>query len=177
MKYGRDFLCVALLLCMAALTSGIVRQQGASKRKHLSVKGRLIGYSMMSQFRWVSGHTRTTSLPHDAFLFLVERGEGELKAGEFVKLQYRATPEHPEELPAAFFDESSQSSFLVERDRSCDESTESFIRGVGPKSEGWDAGEVTRPPNLVRLRGAENVPLPEGRTLRCYGFDRDGIAK
>jgi hypothetical protein len=130
---------------------------------------------MLSQFRLLSG--RTVSPPHDAFLFLVERGDEELGAGEFVKLQYRATPKHQEELPPALFEESGPRSFVVERDQTCDESTDSFIRGVRPGGEEWDAGESTRVPNLVRLRGAENIPLPEGRTLRCYGFEWDGIAR
>ena len=170
-----SFFCIVSLLLIAPLGVGVVRQQDESKRTHISVKGRIVGYSMLAQFRLISGHT--ISPPHDAFLFLVQQSDAELGAGEYIKIQYRATPKHQEELPPALFEESSQRSFIVERDKTCDESAASFVHGDKPVGKGWDIKGAKRFPNLVRLRGAEDLRLPEGRMLRCYSFDWDGIEK
>lgn len=160
---------------MATLTTGGARQQEASKRESVSINGRLIGYSMLSQFRLISG--RTASLSHDAFLFLVNRGDKDAHGGKFIKLQYRTTPKQHEELPSEFFEDSRQRSFNVTREDTCGESTESFIRGVGPEGKEWEAVNKTRAPNLIHLPGAENVSLPEGKTLRCYSFDGESFTR
>ena len=150
----------------------IAQQRNSGPQKH-SVKGRIIGYSMRSRLRSVQG--RTISSPQDAFLFLVEQGSVELTKGNYIKLQYRATPQHSEELPSAFFEEAGERLFVIQRDETCDESTESFIEGekfAGNKSiteteKGYS--------NLIRLRGAENIRLPLVRVLRCYLFESAGI--
>lgn len=169
------FFSLAFLLLLAPLGMGVVHRQDEVKRVLISVKGRIIGYSTVSQFRMV--HGRTSSPPHDAFLFLVQRSDKGFETDKYIKIQYRATPEHREELPPALFEESSPRSFVVQRDETCDESAASFVRGDNPKVKGWDIKGVKRFPNLVRLRGAENIRLPEEGTLRCYIFDWDGIVK
>src|SRR5919112_512913 len=168
------FFCVALLLLLAPLGVGLAQRRDDSKQKRISVQGRIVGYSMLSQFRSRSGHA--ISPPHDAFLFLVQQSDEGLKAGEYIKIQYRATPEHQEdELPPALFEESARRSFVVERDRTCDESAESFVHGSKTAGEEWNIKGGKRFPNLVRLRGAENVFLPDEGMLRCYTFDWEGI--
>lgn len=169
------FLCVVLLLCLVPLGMGVGRRQDEPKRKRISVKGRLIGYSMRSQFRMLSG--RIISLPQDAFLFLLEQADGELGSGEYVKLQYRATPKSREELPSALFEKSTRRAFVVERDQTCDESVKSFVGWGKPVGEEWDAGDAKRIPNLVRLPGAEDIPLPEDRMLPCYSFEWASVEK
>jgi hypothetical protein len=153
---------------------GVLRRQEEPQRKHISVKGRIIGYSLMSQFRMA--YWQTVGPPHDAFLFLIERGNGGLKKGEYIKIQYRATPQHNEDLPPALFEESSRRSFALYRDETCDQPTESFIYGGEYVAEGSSA-DRKKNMNLVRLRGAENTALPKEKILRCYSFDWDDIEK
>jgi hypothetical protein len=139
----------------------------------ITVKGRIIGYSMNSRFRSVQG--QVTGSPHDAFLFLIEQGDGELKKGEYVKIQYRVTPEHSDDLPATFFEESVLRSFRLKKDSSCDETTQSFLVGDTVAGNESIAEAAKKYPNLVRLRGAESISLPAQQALRCYVFDWQSI--
>jgi hypothetical protein len=169
------FFSILFLLPLVPLGMSVMHQQDEVKRNLISVKGRIIGYSMLSQFRLV--HGQTSSPPHDAFLFLVQQSNKGIETSKYIKIQYRATPKHQEELPPALFEESSPRLFVVQRDETCDESAASFVRGNKPVGKGWDIKGAKRFPNLVRLRGAENVRLPKEGMLRCYSFDWDGIEK
>jgi hypothetical protein len=130
---------------------------------------------MISRFRSVQG--QVTSPPHDAFLVLVEQGGGELKKGEYVKIQYRVTREHSDDLPATFFEESVSRSFRLQKDSSCDETTQSFFVGEAVAGNESIIEAARKYPNLVRLRGAEKFGLPSERVLRCYVFDWQSISR
>jgi hypothetical protein len=166
-----------LLLSVLSSVPGIVRlrQEGGPKHERMPIKGRIVGYSIRSSLRPV--HGKVIGPPHDAFLFLVGPGDGKLETGEYIKLQYTAAPGDRTELPPALFEESNWRTFTVERDKTCDESTASFARGEDRRGEGREVGDAKRFPNLIRLRGVENVPAPEEAILRCYSLDRDGIEK
>ena len=168
----KNLLCISMFLLFSALGMDIAQQRNSVTKKY-SVKGRIIGYSMRSRLRSVQG--RTISSPRDAFLFLVEQGSKELTKGDYIKLQYRATPQHSEELPSALFEEAGERLFVIQRDETCDESSESFIEGEKfARNEIMTETEKTFP-NLVRLRAAENIRLPDDRVLRCYLFESAGI--
>lgn len=175
MKAKNAIFCILFFLLLTPFGMSIPRQQNESKRKQVLVKGRIIGYSMRSRLRSVQG--RAISPPHDAFIFLVEWGNEELRHEKHIKVQYRATPQHHEDLPSALFEESSQRSFVLEKDETCDELMESFIYGDEFESKESSVEAAKRFPNLARLRGAENILLPAEQALRCYNFEWDSIEK
>lgn len=174
MNNKKELLGISMFLLLSAFGMDIAQQRNSGTQKH-SVKGRIIGYSMRSRLRSVQG--RTISSPRDAFLFLVEQGNVELTKGDYIKLQYRATPQHSEELPSALFEEAGERLFVIQRDEACDESSESFIEGEKFAGNKIITETEKRFPNLVRLRGAESIRLPEQRILRCYLFDSGGFDK
>jgi hypothetical protein len=167
--------CLILFLLLPHLCVGVPRQHDESKPGRISVKGRIVGYSMRSRLRSAQG--QVLSPPHDEFLFMVEQGDESLGAVKYIKIRYKVTPEHHEDLPLALFEESSRRPVTLERDETCDESMESFVYGnkFGNKRERAEARK--RFPNLVRPRGAEDISLPEEGTLRCYSFEWDWIEK
>jgi hypothetical protein len=175
MKVRNKLCCGAFFLLVTAIGFGVPQRQDVIKQSEISVKGRIIGYSMRSRFRSVQG--QVTGSPHDAFLFLIEQGDGELKKGRYVKIQYRVTREHSDDLPATFFEESLSRSFQLKKDSSCDETTQSFLVGETVAGNESIAEAARKYPNLVRLRGAENVGLPSERVLRCYVFDWQSISR
>lgn len=171
MNIKNRLFCLALSLFLSPLAIAGLRQRGEPKRGRITVRGRIVGYSIRSALRPMHGKFLTP--PHDEFLFLVERGGEDLEGVRHIKIRYRVTQQHQESLPSALFQESVERTFALNRDETCDEATESFVYG----DKGRDAKAAKRFPNLVRLQGAEEIPLPEGRVLRCYSFDWDGFEK
>jgi hypothetical protein len=156
------------------MQAGLVkRATDVDNNGKISVNGRIVGYSILSRLRLK--HLQSTSAPHEAFLFLVVRGSKGLEAGKYVKIQYRVTAQHHKDLSPELFEESTVRSFILERDKSCDESTESFI--YGNRFEELSSEDKKKFSNLFRLPGAEDFSLPDEQMLRCYSFDRDGIGK
>jgi hypothetical protein len=172
MKTRNGFFCLAALLLLAQLGAGGPPQKGGPMRARVSVRGRVVGYSLAAGLRMINGSTLGT--PHDELLFMVEEGDGDLRRLKFIKLRYRPAPQRPEELPESLFTESRQRSFVVERDQTCDESAKSFIKGHTFEPEARRAGKQVEYQNLQRLPGTENLPLPEKGTFRCYVFGWDG---
>jgi hypothetical protein len=175
MKAKNKLVCLILLLLLSQLCMGVARLRGESKPGRISVKGRIVGYSMRSRLRSVQG--QIVSPPHDEFLFIAEQGDESLVAVKYIKIRYKVTPEHHENLPFALFEESSRRSVMLERDETCDESAESFVYGNKLENRKGRAEPAKKFPNLVRLRGAEDIRLPEERALRCYSFEWDWIEK
>lgn len=175
MNTGNRLLCVTIFLLLALLGIGRPQQLSESKREHISVKGRIIGYSFLSTVRMLSGDI--ISLPHDEFLLMVEEGAKELEKVKYIKIRYKVTQQHHDNLPDALFRESRQRSFVLDRDEACDESAESFIRGDTFVSEESRVGEPIKFQNLNRLPGMEKIKVPEEGVLRCYSFEWDGIEK
>lgn len=133
---------------------------------NVAVDGRIIGYSMWSRI------TPINSLPQDAFLLLVLRGDKQLKANTFVKIRYRVTAQEQDDLPPELFEKSTVRSLVLKRDKTCDESTKTFI--YGKSYEGF-SDPNKKYLNLVVLPGAEEVSLPNQRLLPCYSFHRNRI--
>ena len=166
----QSIMLTALLLCLLTLPAGdySISDGGSGDSGRVEAVGTVIGYSLLSQFRQVSG--RSVSWPHDVLLIRVEGENSGLRKGQYVKISYRATAEHHEELPAAMKEKSGRWRFVLTRDESCDEAMRSFIHG--DESKRFAGAE--QHPDLQRARGAEGEKLPEDITLPCYGFSQGG---
>src|SRR6266404_1307047 len=164
--------CVTLLLVLSEAVVGL-QQKSVSTPKRVLVTGLLIGYSIQSRIR--SDQGSVTSLPRDEFLVLVEKGDGQVHRGDYVKIQYKT--QRRQNLPDAFFNKSSRRTFKLERDESCDEPPDSFVYGDRLKGTQSDINTARKYPNLFRLSGAKKVPLPKESMLRCYSFGIDDIVK
>jgi hypothetical protein len=166
----QNIMLTALLLCLLTLSAGdySISDGGSGDSGRVEVTGVVIGYSLLSELRLVSG--RSVSWPHDVLLIRAEEESSGLRKGQYVKIRYRATAEHHEELPATMKEQGGRWRFVLTRDKGCDEVIRSFI--YGDESERFEGAE--KYPNLQRVRGAEGEKLPEDITLPCYSFSQGG---
>jgi hypothetical protein len=165
----RNLLTILLAFALAYSILGVGSNAAPMSQKS-EVTGTVISYNLFARLTLIIGQMSKPIEDHDELLIRVNKSNGNLEKGQYIKLRFTNSENPNVHLPKDMLERAQQWQFTLTRDNSCDESTEDVLY-----MQGKNGRELNK--SWKRLAGAEKERISEDANLPCYVFGVNDFRK